>query len=126
MLVVGWGDAALPLIVPLPPPTLYTTSDSDPVYYLIICQRQCFDAAAKQMQERYEVVRVKTAGQFGRTSYPCRWGVLFLSGMLLIYVVCVVVNNNPCIVYIVLINDLLFLNIFVAIAEGVFCMKHNP
>ena len=34
--------------------------------------------------------------------------------MLLIYVVNVVVNNNPCIVYIVLINDLLFLNIFVA------------
>ncbi len=66
---MGWGDAALPLIVPLPP-TLYTTSDSDPVYYLIICQRQCFDAGAKQMQERYEVARVKTAGQFGRTSYP--------------------------------------------------------
>ena len=29
--------------------------------------RQCFDAAAKQMQERYEVARVKTDGQFGRT-----------------------------------------------------------
>ena len=36
----------------------------------------------------------KLAGVFGRVS--------------------VVVNNNPCIVYIVLINDLLFLNIFVA------------
>ena len=35
---------------------------------LITCQRQCFDADAKQMQERYEVARVKTDGQFGRTS----------------------------------------------------------
>ena len=49
--------------------TLYTISDSDPVYHLIICQRQCFDADAKQMQEQYEVTRVKTDGQFGRTSY---------------------------------------------------------
>ena len=46
--------------------------------------------------------------------------------MLLIYVVCVVVNDNPCIVYIVLSNDLLFLNIFVALIEGVFlCEKHT-
>ena len=31
----------------------------------IPCQRQCFDTAAKQMQKRYEVARVKTDGQFG-------------------------------------------------------------
>ena len=50
--------------------------------------------------------------------------------MLLIYVVNVVVNINPWIVNIVykvvdivLINDLLFLIIFVAIAEGVFLYK---
>jgi hypothetical protein len=29
--------------------------------------RLCFDADAKQVQERYEVTRVKTVGQFGRT-----------------------------------------------------------
>ena len=29
--------------------------------------RLCFDADAKQMQERYEVARVKTDSQFGRT-----------------------------------------------------------
>ena len=45
--------------------------------------------------------------------------------MLLIYVVCVVVNNNPCIVYIVLSNDLLFLNIFVALIEGVFLYEKH-
>ena len=27
----------------------------------------CFDADAKQMQERYEVARVKTSEEFGRT-----------------------------------------------------------
>ena len=61
---------------------------------------------------------------------PCRWGVLFPSGMLLIYVVNVVVNINPWIVNIVykvvdivLINDLLFLIIFVAITDGVFLYK---
>ena len=47
--------------------------------------------------------------------------------MLLIYVVNVVVNINPWIVYkvvdIVLINDLLFLIIFVAIIDGVFLYK---
>jgi hypothetical protein len=31
------------------------------------CRRLCFDADAKQMQERYEVARGKTDGQFGRT-----------------------------------------------------------
>ena len=31
------------------------------------CRRLCFDADAKQVQERYEVARVKTVGQFGRT-----------------------------------------------------------
>ena len=30
----------------------------------IPCQRQCFDADAKQMQERYEVARVKTSEEF--------------------------------------------------------------
>ena len=47
--------------------------------------------------------------------------------MLLIYVVSVVVNNNPCIVdivykvvEIVLTNVPLFLNIFVALVEGIF------
>ena len=33
-------------------------------YRLIVCQRQCFDADAKQMQERYEVARVKTSEEF--------------------------------------------------------------
>ena len=56
--------------------------------------------------------------------------MLFPSGMLLIYVVNVVVNINPWIVNIVykvvdivLINDLLFLIIFVAITDGVFLYK---
>ena len=56
--------------------------------------------------------------------------MLFPSGMLLIYVVNVVVNINPWIVNIVykvvdivLINDLLFLIIFVAIIDGVFLYK---
>ena len=51
--------------------------------------------------------------------------------MLLIYVVNVVVNINPWIVNIVykvvdivLINDLLFLIIFVAIKMAYFCIKH--
>ena len=33
-------------------------------FRLIPCQRQCFDADAKQMQERYEVARVKTTEEF--------------------------------------------------------------
>ena len=62
-----------PYVLPLHP-TLYTISASDHAsnlspYRLIPCQRQCFDADAKQMQERYEVARVKTDGQFDRTSY---------------------------------------------------------
>ena len=61
-----------PYVLPLHP-TLYTISANAPAsnlspYRLIVCQRQCFDADAKQMQERYEVARVKTDGQFGRTS----------------------------------------------------------
>ena len=36
----------------------------------IVCQRQCFDAdAIGRCSERYEVARVKTDGQFDRTSY---------------------------------------------------------
>ena len=54
--------------------TLYTISASAPAsnlspYSLIPCQRQCFDAdAIGRCSERYEVARVKTDGQFGRTS----------------------------------------------------------
>ena len=65
-----------------------------------------------------------------RSNTSCCWGVLFPSRMLLIYVVNVVVNINPWIVNIVykvvdivLINDLLFLIIFVAITDGVFLYK---
>ena len=85
------GKAAYPRLYTLHL-TLYTKSDSDHAFTrytlrftllaptplslasnlspfrLIPCQRQCFDADAKQMQERYKVARVKTDGQFGRTS----------------------------------------------------------
>ena len=51
----------------LAPTPLSLASNLSP-FRLIPCQRQCFDADAKQMQERYKVARVKTDGQFGRTS----------------------------------------------------------
>ena len=48
-------------------PTLYTISDGDYAFNPSPAFRQCFDAATKQMQQRYIVSRVKTDVVFGRT-----------------------------------------------------------
>ena len=79
LLVIG-GKAAYPCLYTLHPtlytdspclytlhPTLYTISDGDYAFNPSPAFRQCFDAATKQMQQRYIVSRVKTDVVFGRT-----------------------------------------------------------
>ena len=70
VLAMGYGLmlCGLPLFTPLASsPYSLITSNLLP-YCLIPCQMQCFDADAKQMQERYEVERVKTSEEFGEHS----------------------------------------------------------
>ena len=80
LLVIGYwlcdmgGKAAYPCLYTLHP-TLYTISASAPASNLsplaisphLPAFWQCFDAATKQMQQRYIVSRVKTDVVFGRT-----------------------------------------------------------